>query len=72
MDSTLKEKIMRNRRNAELYRTDKFLLTDYPIASSEKEQVIAYRQELRDLPAKEGFPNVDFPEAPSCTLEEGV
>jgi Phage tail assembly chaperone protein len=39
----------RNIRNELLNRTDKYLLSDYPIVQEQKEIIIKYRQELRDF-----------------------
>jgi len=39
----------RNIRNELLNRTDKYLLSDFPITNEQKEQVILYRQELRNF-----------------------
>lgn len=45
-------------RNDELTRTDALmLLSDYPY----KEALSAYRQELRDWPSQEGWPDIDRP-----------
>ena len=39
----------RNIRNELLNRTDKFLLSDYPISDEQKQEIISYRQILRDF-----------------------
>ena len=44
-------KILRNERLFKIMETDKYGLTDYPFTSDEKKQEwLAYRQALRDLP----------------------
>ena len=40
------------------------------LTDEQKEAIKTYRQELRDLPEKMGFPFVDFPELPSCIAYE--
>lgn len=52
---------MRTERNRLLRETDYAALPDTPEISNEMK---AYRQALRDLPAQAGFPNIDFPERP--------
>lgn len=45
--------------------TDYLLAPDYPISPEDLEAVKVYRQELRDVPQQEGFPEkVTFPEKP--------
>ncbi len=39
----------RNKRNELLNKTDKYLLSDYPITLDEQMQIKLYRQELRDF-----------------------
>ena len=39
----------RNIRNELLNRTDKFLLSDYPITDEQKQKMILYRQNLREF-----------------------
>lgn len=46
---------VRKVRNQLLEQTDKFLLADYPITDSEREQYKAYRQYLRDYTQDEGW-----------------
>lgn len=41
-----------------------------PLTEEERAQVVAYRQELRDLPEVEGFPFIDFPAVPECIAYE--
>lgn len=69
-------------RNARISDTDKYAeLSDITVQSAEgakraqltddeKAEVITYRQALRDLPAVDGFPFVDFPAIPNCIKYE--
>lgn len=54
---------VRARRNALLAWTDWSQLPDIP--GEKRAEYAAYRQALRDLPARAGFPYVKFPTAPS-------
>lgn len=57
---------IRKERDALLYATDKYTISDYPISSENKELMLEYRQKLRDLPEQETFPyEVEFPEKPN-------
>ena len=47
---------LRTERDARLATTDKYLLADYPLSAENLATVKAYRQALRDLPAREGAP----------------
>ena len=49
------------KRNKLLAETDWWVLSDTGTASQEQ---LDYRQALRDLPAQEGFPDVEFPTKP--------
>lgn len=40
------------------------------LTDEDKEAIKTYRQALRDLPEKSGFPFVDFPELPDCVAYE--
>lgn len=55
---------MKTSRNARLFGTDMYMLSDFPITEKQREEMLAYRQALRDLPQQEGFPDVPFPERP--------
>ena len=69
-------------RNARISDTDSYIqVSDMTVMSKAKakrsqltdegkEEIKTYRQELRDLPEKTGFPFVDFPEIPSCIAYE--
>lgn len=50
----------REHRNDLLKETDWWAVSDLTMTQEQ----IDYRQALRDLPAQEGFPNIDFPEKP--------
>lgn len=58
-DLTLEERIenMRKMRDELLKQTDIYALSDRVMP----EDVRIFRQQLRDLPNKEGFPDCDFP-----------
>ncbi len=47
---------LRAARDARLAATDCLVLPDYPIPDDQRAAVQAYRQALRDLPAREGAP----------------
>ena len=47
---------LRTERDARLAATDKYLLADYPISTEDLDKIKAYRQALRDLPARPGAP----------------
>ena len=51
----------RQYRNAMLQDTDFYALSDVTMSDAMK----TYRQALRDLPADNDWPNVEFPERPS-------
>ena len=55
---------MRERRDARLRASDRYLLPDFPITDGQREEVKAYRKALRELPGQEGFPDVELPERP--------
>jgi len=55
---------LRARRDADLAKTDFYLVQDYPISDEDLEKIKAYRQALRDLPQTEGFPYVEYPQNP--------
>jgi hypothetical protein len=57
----MKKQIKRLERNGLLIETDWMALSDVTMTDAWK----TYRQALRDLPAKSGFPDVDFPTKPS-------
>lgn len=73
---------VRAERDARLSDTDKYVqLSDVTVKGSagkartaltddQKTAVLKYREELRDMPATEDFPFVDYPVAPDCILYE--
>tara|TARA_Y100000004_G_scaffold39382_1_gene42373 strand:- start:13211 stop:13510 length:300 start_codon:yes stop_codon:yes gene_type:complete len=60
--SIIKEEELRAKRNTELMDTDWTQLPDVPDAI--KNKYTTYRQQLRDLPSVDGFPDVDMPTKP--------
>ena len=56
--------LKRHTRNMALEQTDWTMASDTPFTAELKEEITSYRQELRDLPAQEGFPYVEFPTKP--------
>lgn len=60
----------RNLRNKYLTITDKYVLPDFPLSDELRSAIIAYRQQLRDLPDQAGFPdNIVWPEQPFDILK---
>jgi len=49
--------ILFEKRNELLTGSDKYMLVDFPINESNKENILTYRQELRDYPALSFFNN---------------
>ena len=56
--------LKRHTRNMALEQTDWTMASDTPFTAEQKEEITSYRQKLRDLPAQEGFPDVEFPTKP--------
>lgn len=52
-------------RNILLQESDWTTSTDSPLTEEQKIEAVTYRQALRDLPAQEGFPDVEFPTKPN-------
>ena len=63
IQSQLKADALRSERNSELFATDWTQLSD--VSDTIKNKYKTYRQQLRDLPATDGFPDVDMPTKPS-------
>ena len=63
IQSQLKADALRAERNSELFATDWTQLSD--VSDTIKNKYKTYRQQLRDLPATDGFPDVDMPTKPS-------
>ena len=69
---------VKSERNARISDTDKYVqLSDITfqaeagakrkaLTDDDRQRLFAYRQALKDLPEKEGFPFVDFPEFPEA------
>lgn len=58
---------IRKKRNALLAESDFFLMPDYEKSPNDLEEVVAYRQALRDVTSQVGFPkDVDFPKLPKA------
>lgn len=51
------EQKVRNRRDAELEKSDIYMIPDYPITDVLREQWRVYRQALRDITNQPGFPD---------------
>ena len=62
IQSQLKADALRAERNSELFATDWTQLSD--VSDTIKNKYKTYRQQLRDLPSVDGFPNVDMPTKP--------
>lgn len=61
-----KEAAARSTRDYYLTMTDYLVVNDYPITAEEREQVLEYRQALRDIPQARSFPeNIVWPEPPA-------
>lgn len=61
-----KEAAARSTRDYYLTMTDYLVVNDYPITDEEREQVLEYRQALRDIPQARAFPEgIVWPEPPA-------
>lgn len=61
-----KEAAARSTRDYYLTMTDYLVVNDYPITDEEREQVLEYRQALRDIPQDRAFPEgIVWPEPPA-------
>lgn len=61
-----KEAAARSTRDYYLTMTDYLVVNDYPITNEEREQVLEYRQALRDIPQTRAFPEgIVWPEPPA-------
>lgn len=64
------EKSVRAKRDSLISETDYLLASDYPISAEDLEAVKVYRQALRDVPQREGFPfDVVWPDLPVIVAE---
>lgn len=52
-------------RNRLLKDSDWTQLPDSPLSTEKKTEWATYRQVLRDMPAQEGFPGINFPDLPA-------
>lgn len=57
--------VVREERNMLLADTDYLMLPDYPISDAKRDEFVAYRQLLRDLPSTISPPNVVWPQKPT-------
>jgi hypothetical protein len=59
--------VLRDKRDAKLTETDKFMLPDFPISEGNKALIEAYREALRDLPSQVSDPRdeVEWPTKPN-------
>lgn len=49
-----------------LSETDYLVMPDYPSSKEQKDEVVKYRQALRDVPQQQGFPEkIEWPTAPA-------
>lgn len=61
-----REAAARSTRDYYLSLTDYLVVNDYPITNQERDQVLEYRQALRDIPQSRSFPeNIVWPEPPA-------
>lgn len=61
----IKKNEIRNIRNAYLLQSDSYLLSDFPRGEIAEQDILDYRQSLRDLPGQERFPeSVEWPTNP--------
>lgn len=61
-----KENAARSKRDYYLSLTDYLIQPDYPIEETKRAEVVAYRQQLRDIPQAENFPeDIVWPEPPA-------
>lgn len=66
----IKAEQMRIERGLRLRATDWTQMADAPLAAEKKLEIQAYRQQLRDLPGRPGFPNVPWPQFPA--MNDGI
>lgn len=62
------EQFKKMQRNSLLSSTDKFLLPDFPVSDEYREKIKAYRQQLRDITATAGWPDIELPKIPEEVL----
>ena len=54
----------RRERDSLLTSTDKYMISDFPVAEAYRERIRLYRQELRDITQSTEWPDVDIPQVP--------
>lgn len=64
IDETLYYACLRSKRDIELSRTDKFMISDFPISAEDKTTAETYRQGLRDCPNQATLEECVLPECP--------
>ena len=70
-----KLEVVKTQRNWKLEESDKYVLPDFPIDDIEREEWLAYRLLLRDLPSTLSDENIDafeWPARPDEMTEEGI
>lgn len=60
---------LRAKRDIELSRLDKYMISDYPVTSENRSIIETYRQALRDCPNKEKIEDRVIPECPDICKE---
>ena len=66
---------IRAQRNRKLEESDKYTLPDFPIDDAEREEWLAYRQLLRELPSaltEENIDRFEWPAKPDEVIEGGI
>ena len=74
----VREQKIRRERDRRLNASDYLLMPDYPLSDIDRRAVMNYRRQLRDLPARKGFPwsgdkhdpAIPWPELPLLKEEE--
>lgn len=62
--------LVKSQRNGRLLDTDQLMHPDYPITEAEKNNLLAYRKALRDLPSTVTDPfDVVWPTPPQCIIK---
>ena len=70
-----KLEVVKTQRNWKLEESDKYTFPDFPIDDAEREEWLAYRQHLRDLPStitEENIDTFEWPARPDETAEGGI
>ena len=64
---------IKTERLSNLLQTDKFMIIDYPISQEEKEELVLFRQLLRDLPQtydSTNDANENYPQMPIFVMKK--